>query len=171
MNLAALQTGLGTGQTTTGETLSVREALRIAGEAEIVPTVCAAGGRPLHLGRTRRLATTAQTFALVARDGGCSFPGCDVRPEWCDRHHIQDWLSGGPTDIDNLTLLCRYHHTNFAATAGHAPSTPPDYPPGNHPDRRTATTRRCSTTACVNDTNPADELDPAPDPNRHRGAP
>ena len=116
MNLAALQTGLGTGQTTTGETLSVREALRIAGEAEIVPTVCAAGGRPLHLGRTRRLATTAQTFALVARDGGCSFPGCDVRPEWCDRHHIQDWLSGGPTDIDNLTLLCRYHHTHFAAT-------------------------------------------------------
>ena len=52
-------------------------------------------------------------MALIARDGGCSFPGCTHPPQWCDRHHILDWILGGPTDLDNLTLLCRYHHTHF----------------------------------------------------------
>ena len=33
--------------------------------------------------------------------------------DWCDRHHIIDWINGGPTDLDNLTLVCRYHHTHF----------------------------------------------------------
>jgi hypothetical protein len=52
-------------------------------------------------------------MALIAREGGCSFPGCDHPPQWCDRHHILDWIRGGRTDLDNLTLLCRYHHTHF----------------------------------------------------------
>jgi HNH endonuclease len=52
-------------------------------------------------------------MALIAREGGCSFPGCDHPPQWCDRHHILDWIDGGPADLDNLTLLCRYHHTHF----------------------------------------------------------
>jgi hypothetical protein len=58
-------------------------------------------------------AGTIQTMALIARDAGCSFPGCTHPPQWCDRHHILDWILGGPTDLDNLTLLCRYHHTHF----------------------------------------------------------
>jgi len=50
---------------------------------------------------------------LIARDGGCSFPGCAHPPQWCDRHHVQAWIEGGRTDLNNLTLLCRYHHTHF----------------------------------------------------------
>ena len=65
-------------------------------------------------GCTPRLATPGQTVALIARDGGCSFPGCDRPPEWCERHHIRAWSDGGPTDLDNLTLLCAYHHHTFA---------------------------------------------------------
>ncbi len=57
--------------------------------------------------------STSQTFALIARDGGCSFPGCTVPPQWCERHHIIGWAFGGSTDIDNLTLLCGYHHAYF----------------------------------------------------------
>ena len=38
-------------------------------------------GVPLRLGRTRRIATAGQTAALIARDRGCSFPGCDTAPE------------------------------------------------------------------------------------------
>jgi hypothetical protein len=52
-------------------------------------------------------------MALIARDAGCSFPGCTHPPGWCDRHHILDWIRGGRTDLDNLTLLGRYHHTHF----------------------------------------------------------
>ena len=56
----------------------------------------------------------AKPSPLHARDGGCSFPGCDISPEWCERHHVIGWIEGGTTDLDNLTLLCRYHHHNFA---------------------------------------------------------
>ena len=66
------------------------------------------------MGRTRRLATPGQTVALIARDSGCSFPGCDRPPEWCERHHVVAWVDGGPTDVDNITLVCAYHHHNFA---------------------------------------------------------
>ncbi|HTF41784.1 MAG TPA: HNH endonuclease signature motif containing protein, partial [Propionibacteriaceae bacterium] len=55
------------------------------------------------------------TIALYARDQGCSFPGCDTPPEWCERHHILAWADGGTTDLDNLTLPCAYHHHNFLA--------------------------------------------------------
>ena len=70
-------------------------------------------GAVLDLFRTRRIASPAQTLALIARDGGCSFPGCDVAPAWCERHHIRLWQVGGDTNLDNLTLLCRYHHRHF----------------------------------------------------------
>jgi hypothetical protein len=64
----------------------------------------------LNLGRTQRLATRAQRRALLARDGGCVFPGCDRPASWCDAHHLTPWEHGGNTDIDNLALLCRFHH-------------------------------------------------------------
>lgn len=70
-------------------------------------------GGVLSYGRTRRVATARQRLALTARDRGCSFPGCTAAPEWCERHHILEWVNGGRTDLNNLTLLCRYHHHNF----------------------------------------------------------
>lgn len=103
----------GKGETSLGAFLSPEQILRLAAEAEIYPVVLTATGIPLSLGRTRRIATRAQSMALIARDGGCSFPGCDHPPEWCDRHHVIAWVDGGLTDLDNLTLLCRYHHTRF----------------------------------------------------------
>ncbi|HEY6809818.1 MAG TPA: DUF222 domain-containing protein [Propionibacteriaceae bacterium] len=96
-----------------GSQLTPDQLLRIADEAEIWPTIINHNGVPLALGRSRRLASAGQTMALIARDAGCSFPGCAHPPAWCDRHHILDWILGGPTDLDNLTLLCRYHHTHF----------------------------------------------------------
>jgi hypothetical protein len=103
----------GIAETTDGTQFSADQLLRIADEAEIWPAIIDRNGVPLALGRTRRIATRGQTMALIAREGGCSFPGCDHPPQWCDRHHIIDWIDGGPTDLDNLTLVCRYHHTHF----------------------------------------------------------
>ena len=68
----------------------------------------------LDLWRTRRIATTAQTLALIARDAGCSFPGCNIAPQWCERHHVIAWYDGGDTNLANLTLVCSYHHHQFA---------------------------------------------------------
>ena len=65
---------------------------------------------PLAVGRTARTATPAQRRALAVRDRGCIVPGCSVRAEACQAHHLTDWGEGGETDIQNLALLCWAHH-------------------------------------------------------------
>jgi len=67
-------------------------------------------GVPLDLGHQHRYANRDQRRALAKRDGGCTFPGCHDPVSWCDAHHVIPWENGGPTDIRNLALLCRYHH-------------------------------------------------------------
>lgn len=68
-------------------------------------------GQPLWYGRARRLATPAQRQAVIAAsDGCCSFPGCTVPAERCQVDHRTGWRAGGPTDIDNLELLCAFHN-------------------------------------------------------------
>ncbi|MGI8879318.1 MAG: HNH endonuclease signature motif containing protein [Jatrophihabitans sp.] len=44
-----------------------------------------------------RTFTENQRLAMIARDQGCSFPGCDVPPQWCQSHHVTDHAAGGPT--------------------------------------------------------------------------
>ncbi len=99
--------------TTTGGLISTPTLLDMAGQADVYPTVLSTDGVPLKLGRSRRLASRRQTIALIARDVGCSFPGCAHSAEYCERHHVVPWIDGGATDLDNLTLLCVYHHHNF----------------------------------------------------------
>jgi hypothetical protein len=84
---------------------------RLACDARIGRIVCRGPSEILDVGRSRRIVTRAQRRALDARDGGCVFPGCDRLPGWCDAHHLVHWIDGGTTDLDNLTLLCRHHHT------------------------------------------------------------
>ena len=66
--------------------------------------------QPLEVGRASRVVSAAQRSALLVRDGGCVFPDCGRPPSWCDAHHLNHWLHGGPTDLGNLVLLCRAHH-------------------------------------------------------------
>lgn len=69
-------------------------------------------GEPLWVGRARRRATAAQHRALLARSGGtCEWPGCTAGHQRCQDHHLLDWDHGGPTDLPNLALICRHHHT------------------------------------------------------------
>jgi hypothetical protein len=97
-----------------GTLTPVTDALRQADQTHLFVLVESAKGVPLWLGRTTRIATPGQTVALAARDRGCSFPGCDRPPSHCQRHHVDDWLHDGPTNLDNLTLLCGYHHREHA---------------------------------------------------------
>jgi hypothetical protein len=79
--------------------------------AKLLPPVLGgAPTQPLDVGRTTRVVQPAQRTALAVRDGGCVFPGCDRPLAWCEAHHLVHWLDGGPTDLDNLVLLCRAHH-------------------------------------------------------------
>ena len=81
----------------------------LACQARIVPAIFNTRGQPLWVGLGKRLATPAQRMALIARDRGCV--GCGADPAWCQAHHVVPWAADGPTDIDNLCLLCsRCHH-------------------------------------------------------------
>ena len=104
----------GIGTYADGTPVSARTARDLADQAEIAWCVKTPKGAVLDLYRTRRIASHAQTLALYARDSGCSFPGCDVQPQWCERHHVIAWQDGGNTNIGNLTLVCSYHHRQFA---------------------------------------------------------
>jgi hypothetical protein len=106
----ALTQTLGTAVTDTGERLSATTARRLACDARILPVVLGGAGQILDVGRARRLATGALRQALHVRDQGCAFPDCDRPPRWTDAHHITAWTNGGPTDLDNLVLLCGRHH-------------------------------------------------------------
>ena len=97
----------------TGDTIGLTAAMRLANECDLFTTVFDRHGAILCAGRTERLANRAQRRALAARDGGCSFPGCTRPASWCQAHHVIAWIDGGPTDLDNLALLCGFHHRSF----------------------------------------------------------
>ncbi|MDG9676712.1 HNH endonuclease signature motif containing protein [Micromonospora sp. DH14] len=142
---------LGIGTLDTGLRLTPEAVRRLACDAAILPTVLGGAGQPLDLGRQRRLITGPLRRALVLRDRGCAFPGCDRPPRWCDAHHIEHWADGGDTSINNAVLLCGHHHRHLhhsdwtvrLAGDGHPEFVPPAWldpeqlPRRNHYHRRT----------------------------------
>ncbi len=92
-----------------GTPLSAQELLRLACDANILPAIFEQKSRPLWLGRGKRHATKHQRSVLAARDKGCI--GCATSPNWCQAHHVWHWEHGGPTDIDNMCLLCSHCHS------------------------------------------------------------
>ena len=100
------------GQATThhGGTLTIREALRLAAEARVIPVVLDQELGTVAYGRGRRLATPGQRVALFARDRGCTFPGCARTAAESEIHHARDWAAGGETNLDNLAIACGYHN-------------------------------------------------------------
>jgi hypothetical protein len=100
----------GTARLKGGPEIPTTTAERLACDARVQALLDDRDGNRLYLGRARRLATPSQIAALTARDGErCQFPGC-THTRYLHAHHIHHWLRGGPTDIDNLILVCSFHH-------------------------------------------------------------
>ena len=93
-----------------GPAISPAVAERLACGATMQALVVDRRGNPLHLGRRRRTVSPAQLCALRVRDHDrCVFPGCP-QTRRLQAHHVRWWRNGGPTDLDNLALLCTFHH-------------------------------------------------------------
>lgn len=90
----------------------------------IVHRVVRAGSAILDYGRSTRSVPAPLWNALVLRDHGCRFPGCDRKPSWCHAHHLHHWLDGGSTNLDNLVLLCGHHHRLLHQAGWHAKLLP-----------------------------------------------
>lgn len=58
----------------------------------------------------QRTANFYQRISLFGRDGVCQHPGCNVSASRCESHHVVPWSRGGPTAVENMTLLCPKHH-------------------------------------------------------------
>jgi len=86
-----------------------RVAAHLTCDTEIRRLILDTTGQPLNLGRVTPTVTTHQHHALAIRDQGCMFPTCDRPAHWCDAHHLIPWIQHGPTNLDNLALLCRHH--------------------------------------------------------------
>jgi hypothetical protein len=66
-------------------------------------------GQPIGAGRETRTINRRLRRALEHRDRCCVVPGCGAT-RGLHAHHLRHWEDGGPTDLDNLVLLCPYHH-------------------------------------------------------------
>ncbi|MEU5903864.1 DUF222 domain-containing protein [Micromonospora sp. NPDC047467] len=149
--LDALVNGVRAGALETGERLTPGAIRRLACDAAVLPAVLGGNSQVLDVGRQRRLFTGPLRRALVLRDGGCAFPGCDRPSRWCDGHHVQHWADGGATALGNAVLLCGHHHRlihqgDWAVRI--APDGKPDFLPPRWLDphrvpRRNLYHRRC----------------------------
>ena len=135
----------------TGAPLTPTALRRLGCDAGVIPSILRGPSEVLELGRARRLFTGPIRRALILRDRGCAFPGCDRPPRWTDGHHIVSWLDGGSTDLNNGVLLCRRHHravhhdgwTVRLATDGIPEFIPPTYIDPLQRPRRNLIHRRC----------------------------
>ncbi|MGB6180415.1 MAG: DUF222 domain-containing protein [Rhodococcus sp. (in: high G+C Gram-positive bacteria)] len=102
--------GIGLGTTGTGGSMPIRDVIRMSSHAELYLALFDGEGRPLHLGRSKRIASEDQRMVLAASDRGCSAPGCERPAVDAQVHHIEEWQDGGSTDIGSLTFACDAHH-------------------------------------------------------------
>jgi hypothetical protein len=66
-------------------------------------------GNVVALGRTSREPSAWMLRQVRYRDRECRFPGCGSR-RFTEAHHVVWWRHGGRTDLDNLALICTFHH-------------------------------------------------------------
>ena len=103
-----LESRAGVGVTGGGTRLPIRDVLRMASHAHHSLAVFdGVTGRALDLFRTKRVANVDQRTVLIARDGGCTKPGCTVGAYGTQVHHaVADWRHGGQTNVNELGLAC-----------------------------------------------------------------
>lgn len=90
-----------------GTRVSAEAFRRVACDCGVVAS--GSEGEPLNIGRRTRAIPPAIRRALMLRDRGCAFPGC-THTRFLHGHHIQHWLHGGETSVENLVTLCTAHH-------------------------------------------------------------
>jgi hypothetical protein len=66
-------------------------------------------GQVIGSGRETRQVSRRLRRALEHRDRCCVVPGCGAT-RGLHAHHIRHWEDGGLTELDNLVLVCPYHH-------------------------------------------------------------
>jgi len=73
-----------------------------------------AAGTPIEASEGVRTVPAGLWKALLARDAGCTWPGCGAPSAWCDvAHGNAAFRHNGRLRPNNAALLCRRHHRRF----------------------------------------------------------
>ncbi|MFP4311477.1 MAG: DUF222 domain-containing protein [Nitriliruptoraceae bacterium] len=99
-----------------GQTVSGAELRSLVADSQLVRLVLDADRTPIEVSGVVRTVPLGLWRALLIRDGGCVWPGCDAPASWCDVAHGADaYADDGKLSPANAMLLCRRHHRTFDA--------------------------------------------------------
>ena len=98
------------GITDHGRPISAANIRRFACNGDILPAVLGGAGEVLDLGREARGFSPAQRKAIGIRDRGCVIPGCPRPASTNEAHHVEPWMKGGLTSVNNGCNICAHHH-------------------------------------------------------------
>ncbi|MBS1848605.1 MAG: HNH endonuclease [Actinobacteria bacterium] len=123
---------------TSPPTLAVVElrSLLEATEARLLAELDTRGTTDLDVPSRKQL--RAEALVELLRIAQSAEPGAGTLPRaevtlLLHNHHVTDWDHGGPTNLDNLVALCRYHHgvthrTGWTLHLDHTQTPPLDHP-------------------------------------------
>jgi hypothetical protein len=109
-------TGQGAATTGHGYTLSAHTAQRWAGhDTRLILTLLDKTRAVTAYSTGHRIFTETQRLAIIARDKGCTFPGCDATPQWCEINHVPPWQTSHRTTVTEGALTCAGDHRDHQA--------------------------------------------------------
>lgn len=107
--LNGLENGAGGCEVEGGPVIHPETARRLLCNARVQTVLEDRAGNVIGLGRMSREPTAWMIRQVRYRDRECRFPGCGAR-RFTEAHHVVWWRHGGRTDLDNLLLICSFHH-------------------------------------------------------------
>jgi len=107
--LDGIERGVGGSEIDGGPVVHPQAVRRLLCNARVQSVLEDRAGNVLGLGRTSREPSAWMLRQVRYRDRECRFPGCGAR-RFTQAHHVVWWRHGGRTDLDNLLLICSFHH-------------------------------------------------------------
>jgi hypothetical protein len=109
IDLGALTSRSGSGELESGGIVHPALSSLLCCDATVQAVIHGEGDHVVGLGKETRVVAPWLYRQLRARDQGCTFPGCH-HTRYVQAHHIWWWEWGGPTNLNNLVLVCDFHH-------------------------------------------------------------
>jgi hypothetical protein len=112
---ASLETLMGLAGAPAGELelsppISANSVQRFACDCSITRVLLGSDSIVIDVGRAKRVISGPMRKALTVRDKHCRWPGCERPASYCEGHHLIHWSKNGPTELENVVLLCYRHH-------------------------------------------------------------
>jgi hypothetical protein len=93
---------------------SLAELRPLLSDCDLARIILGPDSVPIEVSRRTRNVPAGLWAALIARDGGCAWPGCDAPPAWCQAAHGNTpYRHDGKLKLADAALLCLRHHRRF----------------------------------------------------------